>query len=79
MTSMNDLGGYMHRAVFTVSRLFLQITIRSDFCFATSGLVILAFTTSMRHSETIGDLLERPHRETRANFVTPGCILSMDL
>jgi hypothetical protein len=53
----------MHRAVFTVSTPFFQITIRSDFCFATSGLVILAFTTSMRHSETIGGLLERPHRK----------------
>ena len=69
----------MHRAVFTVSKLFLQITIRSDFCFATFGLVILAFTTSTRHSETIGGLLERPHREIRANFVTLGGILSTDL
>jgi hypothetical protein len=69
----------MHRAVFTVSTPFLQITIRSDICFATSGLVILAFTTSMRHSETIGGLLERPHREIRANFVALGGILSTDL
>lgn len=53
----------MHRAVFTISTLFLQITIRSEFCFAASGLVILAFTMSMRHSETIGGFLERPHRK----------------
>ena len=69
----------MHRALFTVPTLFLQIIIRSDFCFATSGLVVLAFTTSMRHSEIIGGLLERPHREIRANFVILGGILSTDL